>query len=55
MELMSDNMNITRCSEDEYLCTIEGSTEALSQPIKHLCYQTGDLLYNMTNNFHKVS
>ena len=51
--LMSDNENVTRCSEDTYLCTVEGD-ELLTQPLEYLCYHTGDLLYNMTKNFTKV-
>ena len=54
MDLMSDNENVTRCSEDTYLCTVEGQNEQLVKPLEYLCYQTGDLLYNMTKNFTKV-
>ena len=54
MDLMNDNENVTRCSEDTYLCTVEGQNELLTQPLEYLCYYTGDLLYNMTKHFTKV-
>ena len=54
MELMNDNENVTRCSEDAYLCTVEGENELLTKPLEYLCYHTGDLLYNMTKTFTKV-
>ena len=54
MDLMNANENFTRCSEDSYLCTVEEQNEQLTQPLKYLCYHTGDLLYNMTKNFKKV-
>ena len=51
---MDKNQNITRCTEDSYLCTVDEPNTLLTEPLKYLCYYTGDLLYNITNNFGKV-
>ena len=34
VDLMNNNVNVTRCSEDSYLCTVEGQNEQLTQPLK---------------------